>query len=140
MSQLLHATAVAIGPRALLLTGPSGSGKSDLALRLIDRGALLIGDDAVMLDGGALSGPKRLRGQIEVRGVGIVHVPCAAGTTALALHVDLVPREAVPRLPDMQTSTFAVPHLRLHAFDHSAPLKVEAALKRATRDLKAVQL
>lgn len=139
MSQLLHATAVAIGGRAVLLTGPSGAGKSDLALRLIDRGAVLIGDDAVVLDGAMLSGPQRLRGQIEMRGVGIVPVPSAAGPMALALHIDLVPREDVARLPEDQTSRYGVPQLCLHAFDHTAPLKVEAALAQIANHMQAAQ-
>ena len=47
---LVHATAVAIGGRAVLLRGPSGSGKSDLALRLIDAGAELVSDDQSLLE------------------------------------------------------------------------------------------
>ena len=48
--ELLHATAIAINGAGVLLLGPSGSGKSDLALRLIDRGAVLISDDGVLVD------------------------------------------------------------------------------------------
>lgn len=140
MSQLLHATAVSIGDRAILLTGPSGSGKSDLALRLIDRGALLIGDDAVVLKDGMLSGPQRLRGQIEMRGVGIVQAPCAAGPAPLSLHIDLVPRDGVPRLPEEQSSVYGVPQLCLHAFDQATPLKVEAALAQIASTVQAAQL
>ena len=50
---ILHATCVAIGGRGLLLLGPSGSGKSDLALRLIDRGAMLVSDDGVAIRRGS---------------------------------------------------------------------------------------
>lgn len=45
-----QATCIAIGGRALLIEGPPGSGKSSLALSLIDRGAMLIGDDSVLLE------------------------------------------------------------------------------------------
>src|SRR3569832_379963 len=80
-------TAVALGERALLLTGESGSGKSDLALRLIDAGALLIADDRVELVVRAArlhcraprDMPPALKGRIEARGVGIVKVPAAEG-------------------------------------------------------------
>lgn len=140
MSQLLHATAVALGDRAVLLTGPSGSGKSDLALRLIDRGAVLVGDDAVVLKEGLLSGPQRLQGQIEVRGVGIVHTRSASKPIALALHIDLVPRDAVVRMPEARLSPYGVPRLCLHAFDHSTPLKVEAALSQLVNARQAAQL
>lgn len=140
MSQLLHATCVAIGGRAVLLTGPSGAGKSDLALRLIDRGALLVGDDAVVLEAGFVSGPERLRGQIEVRGVGIIGVRHTVQPALLALHIDLVPREAVVRLPEPQLSPYGCPYFKLHAFDHTAPFKVEAALAQSVPLAKAAEL
>lgn len=140
MSQLLHASAVAIGAHAVLLTGPSGSGKSDVALRLIDRGAKLVGDDAVMLDENQLCGPARLKGQIEVRGVGIVDVAYVTGTSPLRLHIELVPRDAVPRLPGVLTSVLGCPLMKLHAFDHSTPLKIEMALRACVPQSNVVQL
>lgn len=80
-ASVMQASAVAIGGRALLIEGPPGSGKSSLALALIDRGAELIGDDGVTLtrDGEALiaSPPPRIGGMLEVRGVGIVRLPVA---------------------------------------------------------------
>jgi hypothetical protein len=78
---ILQASAVSIAGRALLIEGPPGSGKSSLALALIDRGAGLIGDDAVMLtpDGDMLlaSPPPNIAGLIELRGVGLLHLPPA---------------------------------------------------------------
>jgi serine kinase of HPr protein (carbohydrate metabolism regulator) len=72
----IHATCVAIGGQGVLIMGPSGIGKSDLALRLIDRGATLVSDDytEIELVEGALTGrpPATIAGKIEVRGVGIV--------------------------------------------------------------------
>ncbi|MDE0940637.1 MAG: HPr kinase/phosphatase C-terminal domain-containing protein, partial [Pirellulales bacterium] len=76
---LVHATCVAIGEVGVLLRGPSGSGKSDLALRLIEGGAKLVADDQVVLSevAGSLlaSAPAALRGKIEVRGCGILDIP-----------------------------------------------------------------
>ena len=78
----MQASAVVIGGRALLIEGPPGSGKSSLALALVDRGAGLIGDDAVTLtrDGDALiaSPPPNIAGMLEVRGVGLVRLPVAS--------------------------------------------------------------
>ena len=96
-----HASAVAIGGRAVLIGGLSGVGKSDLALRLIDRGAVLISDDYCDVrraEGQArASAPATILGKMEIRGVGIVemateqHVP-------IALFVDL--DRAPERLPE----------------------------------------
>jgi hypothetical protein len=82
MTALVHpASAVAIAGRALLIEGPPGSGKSSLALALIERGAALIGDDAVTLlaDGGRLfaSPPPNIAGLLEVRGIGLARLPLA---------------------------------------------------------------
>src|SRR5690349_3553448 len=93
----VHATAVAIEGRALLLRGPSGSGKSDLALRLVDGGARLIGDDRVRIErrGTVLWAltppgiPEALRYKIEMRGLGIAGLPGLAGAP-LTLVADLV--------------------------------------------------
>lgn len=78
---VMQASAVVIGARALLIEGPPGSGKSSLALALIDRGAGLIGDDAVTLTAksGRLiaSPPPNIAGLLEVRGVGLVPLPVA---------------------------------------------------------------
>ena len=116
----------------MLLFGPSGSGKSDLALRLIDRGWTLIADDQVELvrDGGSLlaSPPATIAGQIEVRGVGIVDRSYVSGLP-VALAFDLA--ETPERLPEPARRVVGgvlLPCLGLAPFDVSAPLKVEAAL------------
>ena len=79
--ETLHATAVALDGQAVLLLGPSGSGKSDLALRLVAAGWRLVADDRVVVtpNGDHLfaSAPPRLTGLMEVRGVGIVPEPTA---------------------------------------------------------------
>jgi serine kinase of HPr protein (carbohydrate metabolism regulator) len=136
---LVHGTCVALGNSGVLIRGPSGSGKSDLALRLIDEGAALVSDDQVELvprDGRLYaSAPATIAGLIEVRGIGIVNVPRAAAQP-LALVVDLVARDEVPRMPDAREVELAgarLPALSLWPFEASAPLKVRLALKAATR-------
>jgi serine kinase of HPr protein (carbohydrate metabolism regulator) len=133
-SETLHATSVAIGGRAVLLSGPSGSGKSDLALRLIDRGALLVSDDYTLVkrvDGRLIAtAPATIAGKMEVRGIGIVDLP-TAGEAPVALLIDLF--DTIDRMPlDMRRRTLAgidVPVARIAAFEISAPIKVELALK-----------
>ena len=75
-SENLHASCVASDGHAVLISGPSGSGKSDLALRLLDRGFTLVSDDRTIVrkDGSRLiaSAPDTIKGKLEIRGVGIV--------------------------------------------------------------------
>src|SRR6266851_2230729 len=98
---LLHATAVAIDGRGVLLRGASGAGKSDLALRLIDAGARLIADDQSELhrrgDSIIVRAPATIAGLVEVRGIGIIRLDALA-EAPVALIVDLVPPEALERL------------------------------------------
>jgi serine kinase of HPr protein (carbohydrate metabolism regulator) len=136
-SETLHASCVAIGDHAVLIEGPSGSGKSDLALRLIDRGARLVSDDYTVLirSGGALlaRAPDTIRGRIEVRGIGIVEME-PGERVPVALVVRLV--EQVERMPDVDTERriagVTLPELALVPYENSAPIKLELALKRVT--------
>lgn len=132
---LLHGSCVARAKVAVLLLGPAGSGKSDLALRLIDRGWLLVADDQVLMaevDGMLYpGGPPPLRGLLEIRGVGLVRGLPVAPATRLRLAVRLGPRMSVPRLPSAlawDCMGVEVPTITLHAFDASAPQKVEWAV------------
>jgi serine kinase of HPr protein (carbohydrate metabolism regulator) len=133
-SETVHASAVAIDGRAVLIGGPSGTGKSDLALRLIDRGAVLISDDIceVRRSEGRLlaSAPATILGKVEMRGVGIVEM-AAVQQVPVALFVDL--DRAPERLPEpgetRSLAGIAIPVLRLAGLEGSAPLKVEAALR-----------
>ena len=134
MTSILHASCVAIERRGVLLTGASGSGKSDLALRLIDRGATLVGDDGVVVevrDGRlhARPGPN-IDGQLEVRGLGILAFP-ALDEVPLALVIAL--DQPVPRMPDELLPVrviegLTLPMIALDPFEASAPVKVEKAL------------
>lgn len=121
---LVHrASAVAIGGRALLIEGPPGCGKSSLALALIDRGAALIGDDAVRLtlsltpsgDHLVASPPPNIAGLLELRGVGLVRLPVAEpAVAALVLELGGEPGERLPEtpLPRRMIGGVAVPVLR----------------------------
>lgn len=129
----LHASAVAIGGRGVLILGASGRGKSDLALRLIDRGAILIADDQVELaarDGRlhacALA---TIYGKLEVRGIGIVDLDAVAAPIALVVDLDATP-ERLPEPGAMIVEGIQLPVVALAPFDASAPIKVELALKR----------
>lgn len=98
---LPNASAVAIGTRALAVEGNPGSGKSSLALALIDRGAKLIGDDGVQLirqDGRIIvAPPPNIAGMLEIRGVGIVDLPTVSAPLALFLTI----ADDAPRHPDL---------------------------------------
>ncbi len=131
----LHGTAIVLDGDGVLLRGPSGSGKSDLALRLIDSGARLVADDQIELrDIGTaprLSAPATIAGQLEIRGVGIVPVPHQA-SAPLRLVVDLRPRDTIKRMPDPAWCRFFaydIPLIALAPFEASAPAKLRAALK-----------
>lgn len=122
---LCHGTCVDWGGRGVLLLGPSGSGKSDLALRLIDAGAVLVADDQTELsEDGVASAPERLRGLLEVRGVGILRFPYVE-KTKIALTVRLAPANKVERLPD----TIENGEMTLFPFENSAVLKIKSALQ-----------
>ena len=132
--ETVHATCVAIGGRGILLFGSSGTGKSDLALRLIDRGAVLVSDDYTLLDsasGRVLAGaPTTIRGRIEVRGIGIVESSAEADVpVCLAAELD----RAVERLPEGPMTRIVagaeIPAVAISALEASAPIKLELALQ-----------
>jgi serine kinase of HPr protein (carbohydrate metabolism regulator) len=134
MPQMIHGTAISIGGHAVLIMGESGSGKSDLALRLIDRGAILISDDVVFLktrdNTPILTVAPNIAGKIEVRGVGIFDVDFIA-SAPLRLVVEFV--DAPDRLPEDIAHTtigdYVVPVSKLNPFEQSSPIKVEYALR-----------
>lgn len=133
-SETVHASTVSINGHAVLISGRPGSGKSDLALRLIDRGAVLVSDDYTIVarsEGKLLaSPPETIRGRIEVRGIGLVKMPHeSAVPVALVIDID----EPVPRMPEPDTTRLLadieVPTYALSAYEASAPIKVELLLK-----------
>ena len=134
-SETVHASAVAIDGRAVLLGGRSGHGKSDLAMRLIDRGAVLISDDYTFLrrvEGKAVaSAPATIIGKIEMRGVGLIEDMETVQDVPVALYVDL--DKAPERLPEpggaMMLAGISIPTVAMNGLEASAPLKVETALR-----------
>ena len=128
-----QASAVAIAGRALMIEGAPGSGKSSLALALIDRGATLIGDDGVMLtaDGARvlISPHPRIAGLLEVRNLGLITRPVA---TTVPLALVLVLDAGAPRhidAPDMvERAGVAVPMVRLWPDSPVLALRAEIAL------------
>ena len=136
----MHTAAVALAGagadcwHGVLLRGPSGSGKSDLAARAIDAGARLISDDQTLLrnDGGSIvmTAPAALAGLLEMGGLAIVVAPALAACE-LVLMVDLVAAEQVERLPEPSTVELlgvAVPRLALAPFEASALAKLRLAV------------
>lgn len=134
----VQATAVAIDGRAVLLIGPPGCGKSDLALRSIERGAALIVDDGVMLrvvDHRLVAeAPSDAVPRLHVAGVGVIEV-ALVGPTPVALTVSLDPSQ-VQNDRSAALSRFGpvaglyVPQIALAAFEASAPDKLLLALER----------
>lgn len=133
----IHATCVELAGIGILLRGASGSGKSDLALRLIEAGARLVADDRtdLTLEDGRLiaSAPAPISGKLEVRGIGIVTVPSIA-RSPIGLAVDLVTADQVERLPETRQCNYLgidVKLIALAPFECSAPAKVRIAVRRA---------
>jgi HPr kinase/phosphorylase len=145
---LIHATSVALGARVrrfggiegfgVLLTGESGSGKTDVALRLIAEGGLLISDDqtALSADGTFLFAESisSIVGQMELRGIGIIKLDHAA-KAPIALVVKLDPSAAPERLPEPALYSPPAPLkatrppglVTLHPFEPSTTAKITAA-------------
>jgi HPr kinase/phosphorylase len=134
---LIHASAVAIGGCGILLLGSSGCGKSDLAMRLIDRGAQLIGDDYIQIDTSSsppiINCAPNIHGKIEVRQLGIFHLPYTSDIP-LRLCVNLnANSERLPaRWPVKSFGGHYVPLIDIDPFTHSAPIKIEWALNSLT--------
>lgn len=152
---LVHATAVVLGTAsepfgaaldgAILLTGASGSGKSDVALRLIAMGARLLADDqtALFVEGGALfaEAPSSLYGRMEIRGVGIIAIEPVRRARPVILAVQLDGRADIARLPEPAfyglppglSACREPPCLTLKPFEPSTPAKIAATASAIAR-------
>ena len=140
-SETVHASTVATDGRAVLISGPSGSGKSDLTLRLLDRGFTLVSDDQTIVrrDGDRLiaSAPPNIAGKIEIRGIGIVDIDHIEDVP-IALLVELT--SEIQRLPDDSRERpilgVPLPLISIEAMAASAPSKVALALDRMGLKIK----
>ena len=126
-------TCVAIDGKAVLLEGPPGCGKSSLALQLIDRGAVLVGDDAVALEAREAeliaSPPPNIAGRIEIRNVGIVTLPTCTAPAALRLLLDRDAPRHVGRAETAELCAIPLPTLRFDPAIPGAAVRVEYALR-----------
>ncbi len=121
---LIHASCAARDGSGVLLTGPSGSGKSDLLLRLMDRGYSLVADDQVEIVDGLATPPSFLAGLLEVRGLGIFHLPFTA-PVPIVLTVELA---CAVRLPTARTDHRGCPIVMIDPIFASAAARVDLAL------------
>lgn len=143
---LIHGTCLAIGADGVLLLGKPGSGKSSLALRLIDqpggglsgmvRSARLVADDQVRIrkTGESLiaAAPAALANRLEIRGLGIATL-AALPEVSLRLAVRLTPAAEIERLPDLAAARMdilgiALPLILLDPTEAAAPARLRAAL------------
>lgn len=134
----LHGTCVAVEGRGVLILGPPGAGKSDLALRLMDEGADLVTDDQVRVAvrGSLLiaSAPASLAGLLEIRGIGIVRVG-AKPEVELAIVIQLENESQIARMPEPEHHDMlgiSLPLFRIDPAAASAPARVRAALRQIT--------
>jgi HPr kinase/phosphorylase len=130
----LHASCVVWSGAGVVLIGPSGSGKSDLAVRLIDAGAQLVADDQLTIErcGDRLIGRphEALAGLIEVRGLGIMRVGhCPSCPLGLVVALDCAgPWPRLPERASYELLGVALPYLRLDPRTPSACAKIKLAL------------
>ena len=131
---LMYASCVEFMKAGLLICGPTGSGKSDLCLRLIDAGAKLVSDDQTIVEncnGKLIAGaPDSIKGMLEIREIGIVETPFI-DKTEIRLKLDLQSFVKIDRMPEMRTESIenvAIPVFCLDAFSVSAVIKIKTFL------------
>ena len=140
----IHANCVALGSYAILLRGPSGSGKSNLSLRLVRAGGRLVSDDRTDIlarDGKLIaSAPIQIARLCEVCGIGIVRglAHQAAGDVRVLFDLVADPVE-VERMPEPRFETFygiSIPSWKIWPFDMAVDAKIEVALSLATGEMQ----
>jgi HPr kinase/phosphorylase len=122
----IHGSCASRDGAGVLVLGPAGSGKSDLVLRLLDRGFDLVADDRVEIDQGMARPPASLAGLIEVRGLGLLRLPHVP-EARLALVVDV--SVTMKRLPSpARHAALDLPLIAVDPAAASAPQRVALAL------------
>ncbi|OSQ37063.1 HPr kinase/phosphorylase [Thalassospira mesophila] len=144
----LHANCVAFDGQGILVRGLSGSGKSDLSLRLILRGAQLVSDDRTDLvarDGALVaSAPEQIAGLIEIRGLGVITGISHCRHAEICMIADLVEPgsdDIIDRMPELASEMLcgvSIPVWKINAFEASAPDKIEIALAVATGKMRII--
>jgi serine kinase of HPr protein (carbohydrate metabolism regulator) len=142
--QNIHGTCVSIDGTGILITGRSGSGKSDLALRLIDEGATLVSDDQTNITTNAskkilfAAPPSNIAGKLEVRGIGIFKMPHEQ-YVPIKIIIDLDQASQIERLPTtIQTTNIngiSIKTFKINPFEVSATTKVRLLTKKTPIDL-----
>ena len=128
------ASAVDIGGKAVLIEGPSGSGKSELCLMLCDRGALLISDDQTELriaNGALLASPApNIAGKIEIRNLGILDIEHSENIpVALVITLSKEARRFIESANEKTLAGIAIPNVALTPHAAALPIKAEWALR-----------
>ena len=133
MSTPHQATGVLVDGRVVLIHGAPGTGKTTLALHLIEQGATLVGDDGVLLSmrEGRLwaAPPPATAGLVEVRNVGLARVPCNEGPVALAVTLDAQAPRYVEQAVQIALADVPVPHLLLYPDAAALPVRLRWALR-----------
>ena len=126
----IHSTSVVIDDNGVLILGDSGSGKSDLALRLIDNGATLISDDISICRKNSnniyLYCPPEIKGLLEVREIGIITVPFVE-RIKLRLVVNLKSNnnERFPKDSSFRILGIKIPIINIEGKNSSAVAKIK---------------
>ena len=129
----IHSTSVVIDDNGVLILGDSGSGKSDLALRLIDNGATLISDDISICRKNSnniyLYCPPEIKGLLEVRDIGVITVPFVE-KIKLRLVVNLKSNnnERFPKDSSFRILGIKIPIINIEGKNSSAVAKIKVKL------------
>lgn len=129
-----QAVCIAIDGCGILIEGAPCTGKSNLALALIDRGADLVGDDGVLLtveDKRLIAHPHpRIRELLEVRNLGLLHFPCRDDVpVALVIVLDPQAPRYIEQPEILEIAGVPLPLVRIWPQDHPPAIKVELALR-----------
>ena len=132
-----HATSVVIDSFGLMISGLSGIGKSDLALRLIDSGATLISDDITICkrvnNKVYLFPPNKTKGLLEVREIGIINVPYVENINlVMIIHLLKKNNERIPEKKFKRILGLNFPVLSLNGKTPSSVIKVKVKLNEIT--------